>query len=175
MLTKTYISQRSGKKWEKFEKKVSVSGKKIPAQKPIPKLDLGFSSRYRNWILVSHYLLVVTAHKSNQLKENLLHTWLNTIRPLDWLLPQTREQTLGGTFLWYEKSILGCWLWVGLGCGIKGLGRLWATFEGGFFNFLWAKKKKKFENIAASALKSFFGNNFLFQKNQLFLGLKIPQ
>ena len=57
--------------------------------------------------------------------------------------PQTREQTLGGTFLWYEKSILGCWLWVGLCCGIKGLGRLWATFEGGFFNFLWAKKKKK--------------------------------
>jgi hypothetical protein len=58
-------------------------------------------------------------------------------------LPQTREQTLGGTFLWYEKSILGCWQWVGLGCGIKGLGRLWATFEEVFFNFLWAKKKKK--------------------------------
>jgi hypothetical protein len=39
---------------------------------------------------------------------------------------------------------LGCWLWVGLCCGIKGLGRLWATFEGGFFNFLWAKKKKNY-------------------------------
>ena len=70
-------------------------------------------------------------------------------KSLKWLLwlsirkPQTREQTLGGTFLWYEKSILGCWLWVGLGCGIKGLGRLWATFEGGFFNFLREKKKKK--------------------------------
>jgi hypothetical protein len=73
---------------------------------------------------------------------------------------QTREQTLGGTFLWYEKSILGCWLWVVLGCGIKGLGRWWATFEGGFFNFLWAKKTT-----------FFCGNNFLFQKNQFFLGL----
>ena len=75
---------------------------------------------------------------------------------LSYCIPQTREQTLGGTLLWYEKSILGCWLWVRLGCGIKGLGRLWATFEGGFFNFLWENKTKQifFENIVASALKS---------------------
>ena len=54
-----------------------------------------------------------------------------------------------GTYLWYEKSILGCGLWAGLDCEIKGLGRLGATFEGVFFNFLWAKKKKKkFENTS---------------------------
>ena len=46
---------------------------------------------------------------------------------------QIREQMLGGTFLWFWA--VGC----GLGWGIKGLGRLWATFEGDFFNFLWAK------------------------------------
>ena len=102
--------------------------------------------------------------KSNgfELSENLIrHFWKSDYRwtglknlSEKWAIGrQTREQTFVGTFLWYEKSILGCWLWVGLDCGIKGLGRLWATFEGGFFNFLWAKKKK-IENIVASALKS---------------------
>ena len=38
----------------------------------------------------------------------------------------------------------------------KKLGRLWTTFEGGFFMFSWAKHffKNFFENILASALKS---------------------
>ena len=61
-----------------------------------------------------------------------------------WVFPQIREQMSGGTFLWYEKARVGCWLWLGLGCVKKGLGQLWATFEGGYFNFLWSKKKKKF-------------------------------
>ena len=91
--------------------------------------------------------------KNIVLKKFCLHFYST---PQNQFAPQTREQTFGGTFLWYEKLILGCWLWVGLGCGKKGLGRLWATFEGGFFNFLWANKNKNkfFENIVASALKS---------------------
>ena len=55
-LIKTYIPPRSGKHdfFLKCEKKVSVSKKKNFSS-PIPKLDLGFGSRYRNRILVSHY------------------------------------------------------------------------------------------------------------------------
>ena len=78
-----------------------------------------------------------TAHKSGLNQGFLLPKRL----VVSYFRPQIREQMLGGTFLWYEKSILGYWLWVGLGCEIKDLGRLWATFEGGFFNFLWAKIK----------------------------------
>jgi hypothetical protein len=36
-------------------KKVSVSGKKISAPIPIPKLDLGYGSQYQNLVLVVHY------------------------------------------------------------------------------------------------------------------------
>ena len=76
----------------------------------------------------------------------------------------------GGTFLWYEKSILGCWLWLGLCCGKKGLGRLWATFEGGFFNFLWEEffiSEKPFFtfflcNFSVRTLQCFQKKKFIF-------------
>ena len=52
---KTYIPL--GNKWKKeknFEKK-SFSFRKKSFPVPIPKLDLGFSSRYQNLVLVSNY------------------------------------------------------------------------------------------------------------------------
>ena len=63
---------------------------------------------------------------------------------------QIREQ------IFYNMNIqfwaVGCGLWTGLDCEIKGLRRLWATFEGFFLNFNWGQKK--IENIAVTALKS---------------------
>jgi hypothetical protein len=54
---------------------------------------------------------------------------------------QTREQTLGGTFLCYEKSILGC----GLGWAVEL--KVWADYEQllreVFSTFCGKKKKKK--------------------------------
>ena len=68
--------------------------------------------------------------------------------------------------------------WAVLGSrGCREKKRVWADYEqlfwGVFFNFLWSKKKKKFENIVASALKSciekkvnfFLGSIFLVGKN----------
>ena len=56
----------------------------------------------------------------------------------------------------YETGIE---IWAGFGLigstEKKGLGQLWATFEGGFFMFSGATKMLKFfKNIVASALKS---------------------
>ena len=55
--------------------------------------------------------------------------------------PQIRRQMSLGTYLYYEKSILGCGLWPGLGGTVKkkGLGWLWAYFEAHFLKFSWAK------------------------------------
>jgi hypothetical protein len=77
--------------------------------------------------------------------------------------------------------------WAGL--WNKKFGPIMSNFWGRFFQlFVGKKKKKNFENILASALKSciekkvnfliflfFWGKNFFFQKNLFFLGLKIPQ
>ena len=38
--------------------------------------------------------------------------------------------------------ILGCWLWPGLDCGIKGFGPIMSNFFCQFFQFFMAKKKK---------------------------------
>ena len=59
-LLKTHILLRSRKTWENLKKWVSVSGKKISAPIPIPKLDLGFGSRYRNLVSVIHHFVVAT-------------------------------------------------------------------------------------------------------------------
>ena len=48
----------------------------------------------------------------------------------------------------------------------SGVEFFWATFRGGFFNFLWAKKQlKKKKNILATALKSYINEvKFFFEK-----------
>ena len=60
-------------------------------------------------------------------------------------ITQIREQMLGGTFLWYEKSILGCWLWVGL--WNKRFGPIMSNFWGLFFHFFGVKKKGYLPNL----------------------------
>ena len=67
-----------------------------------------------------------------------------------------------------------------VGCGIKGLDRLWATFEGGFFNFLWAKKNiyifwkhcsVRTEKLHRKKVKKnyfFLGRIFFFRKTNFF-------
>ena len=58
-----YNLQEAGKTRENlkyFEKKVSVSEKKVSALIPIPKLDLSFGSRYPNLILVVHQINALT-------------------------------------------------------------------------------------------------------------------
>jgi hypothetical protein len=47
---------------------------------------------------------------------------------------QIREQMSGPKISWYEKSILGCGLWSGLDCEIKGFGPIMSNFLG---PFLW--------------------------------------
>ena len=76
--------------------------------------------------------------------------------------PQIREQMRLGTYLRNEKSILGCGLWAGL--WRKRFRPIMSNFWGRFFQLFVGKKKKKIENIVASALKScieiFFGEVF---------------
>ena len=43
--------------WEKFE--ISVYEKKISAQIPLPKVDLGFDSQYRYLVLIINYYFVL--------------------------------------------------------------------------------------------------------------------
>ena len=52
---------------------------------------------------------------------------------------------------------MGCGLWPGLDCGKKRSGPILSNFLGWFFHFFGVKKKLKnfFENIIASALKSY--------------------
>jgi hypothetical protein len=42
--------------------------------------------------------------------------------------PQIRRQMSLGTYLKYEKSILGCGLWVGLDCEKKRFGPIMSNF-----------------------------------------------
>ena len=72
-------------------------------------------------------------------------------------LAQIREQVSGPEISWYGKSILGCGLWPGLDCGIKGSGSIMNNFWGPFFHFFGVKKILNFffENTIASALKSY--------------------
>ena len=46
------ISPKKWETWQNLKKKVSVSVKKNPATIPIPKLNLGFGSRYQNLVSV---------------------------------------------------------------------------------------------------------------------------
>ena len=61
-------------------------------------------------------------------------------------------------------------IWAGFGMvGNTGkeLGRLWATFEGGFFMFSWAKHLFYFLNIVASALKSSIKWSYFFNSSKI--------
>ena len=70
--------------------------------------------------------------------------------------PQVREQMSGLEISKYGKSILGCGMWPGLDCGIRGSEPIMSNFRGPFFHFFWVKKKSLnfFENTTASALNS---------------------
>ena len=78
-----------------------------------------------------------------------------------------------------------------MGCGLgwtvgkKGLGQLWATFEARFFSFSGSKFFKiffwKHHSVGTEKLnwkkvkkEKKFGGEFFFQKNHIFLGLKMP-
>ena len=70
--------------------------------------------------------------------------------------PQIRRQMSLGTYLYYEKSILGCGLgWAGL-WKKRGLSWLWGILRP-FFKVFMGKKLiwNSFENIVGFALKSF--------------------
>ena len=45
-----------------------------------------------------------------------------------WFISQVREQMSGPEISLYEKSILGCGLWSGLVCEIKGFGPIMSNF-----------------------------------------------
>ena len=85
--------------------------------------------------------------KNIVLKKFCLHFYST---PQNQFAPQTREQTFVGTFLWYEKLILGCWLWVGLGFGKKVLGQ--------FFQLLVSKKKWKNCSVRTAKLHRNIGS-----------------
>ena len=83
------------------------------------------------------------------------------------------------SFLIWTILILGCGLWSGLDCEIKGFRLIMNNFRGQFFKFLWTKKliQNFFGNILGSALKSCMKKDnqklkkkwkvFLWGKNQL--------
>ena len=55
-------------KGKKMKKKVSVLEKKVSAQKPIPKMYIGFDSRYHKLVSVAHYFIYDFSPLSTTLK-----------------------------------------------------------------------------------------------------------
>ncbi len=62
----------------------------------------------------------------------------------------------GPEISYYEKSILGCGLWSGLDCEMRGSGPIMSNFKGTFFKVCMDKKLICifFENILGSVMKS---------------------
>ena len=61
------------------KKKVSVSEKKISAPNPIPKLDLGFGSRYRNLVSVAHHTTDMATTPKYEWSTQACQNWPRTV------------------------------------------------------------------------------------------------
>ena len=92
--------------------------------------------------LFSYLWSTSALNQVNLLSKKLSESFLFIFLPA--FYPQIREQMSGPEISWYGKSILGCGLWPGLGCGKKGSGLIMSNFWGLFFHFFGVKKNLNF-------------------------------